>query len=231
VAVGYFRNLRGNTLEASVEVYYKRMHNLVDYRNGADLILNELLDADLVQGKGKAYGIELFINKKVGRLTGWTSYTYSRTKRKIETASTRDQINYGEWYPANYDQPHKVNIVALYQLSRRISISSNFTHNAGRPATYPDARYVFQGKVIPHYSTRNQQRIPDYHRLDFSASLEGRGNKWWKGSWTLSVYNVYGRKNAYSIFFRQVGTSLDTESVKLSIIGSVVPSLSYNFKF
>jgi hypothetical protein len=124
-----------------------------------------------------------------------------------------------------------LNVVAIYQLSQRINLSSNFTYNTGRPATYPDAQYIFTGTVIPHYSTRNQQRIPDYHRLDISATLDGRGNKWWKGSWTLSVYNVYARKNAYSIFFRQVEQTKDTQSVKLSIIGTAIPSLTYNFKF
>lgn len=231
LAIGYFRNFRENTLEASIELYYKKMQNLVDYKNGADLIGNELLDADLLQGKGRAYGIELLVNKKVGRLTGWTSYTYSRTERRITADDFRDQINYGDWYPANYDQPHKLNIVALYQISRRFSFSSNFTYNTGRPVTYPDAQYVYLDVVVPHYSTRNLQRIPDYHRLDASMTLDGRGNKRWKSSWSLSFYNLYARKNAYSIFFRQVQDTRNTESVKLSIIGSIIPSLSYNFKF
>ncbi|HYG38363.1 MAG TPA: carboxypeptidase-like regulatory domain-containing protein [Cytophagales bacterium] len=230
-AIGYFTTLRENTLEFSAEVYYKNFQNLVDYKNGADLIVNEMIDADILQGKGRAYGIEFLINKKVGRLTGWTSYTYSRTERQIKTPLLRDQINFGRWYPADYDQPNKINVVALYQLSKRISLSSNFTYNTGRPTTYPEAQYVYRGRIIPHYSSRNQQRIPDYHRLDFSATLEGRGNKWWKGSWTLSFYNIYGRKNAYSVFFRQKEGTQNTETVKLSIIGSIIPSLSYNFKF
>jgi outer membrane cobalamin receptor len=237
-ALGYFRNFRNNLFQVSVEGYYKQIQNLVDYKNGAELLLNPAIDADLLQGKGRAYGIEMLLNKKQGRLTGWAGYSFSRTERLINGSTPQEKINNGRYYPANYDQPHKVNIVAAYEHNKRWSFSANFTYQTGRPITYPDGGYRFHGMFLPYYSSRNQARISDYHRLDLAATLQGKhrpGQKW-EGSWTFSLYNVYARKNAYSIYFRnslRYGTyaSRQTEAVQLSILGTIFPSITYNFKF
>jgi hypothetical protein len=231
ISLGYFRNLRNNTIEASVEVYYKQMKDLVDFQNGAELVLNRAIEADLLAGTGRAYGIEVMLNKSVGRLTGWISYAYSKTERRVTSQFLSEKINGGEYYPSNYDLPNKVNVVAIFKAYERLSLSANFTYNTGRPATYPDARYYYSGIVTPQYSVRNQDRLPDYHRLDLSLTLNGKPHKKWQGSWVLAVYNVYARKNAYSVFLRPVRFTRDTESIRLSILGAAFPSLTYNFKF
>jgi len=235
VALGYFRNILENTYEASVEVYYKRMQNLVDYIDGADLLLNEFLEGDLLAGKGQAYGVELQTKKVKGDFTAWASYTYSVSERLV------DGINADEWYPSRYDQTHNFSLTGFYQLPGRWSFSSSFVFNTGTPTTFPTSRIEQQGYVIPHNSldVRHNVRIPSYHRLDISATLDSKNKpgRRWKGRWVFSVYNLYNRRNPFSIYVSQEDNRvpfdqpIKTEAVRLSVIGNFIPSVSYNFTF
>jgi len=237
VILGYFKNFAGNTIETSIEAYYKRIDNLLEYKDGANLLLNEILEADLLQGKGRAYGIELQAKKRAGRLTGWASYVYSRSERLVNGEFPEEQINFGKYYPSNYDKPHNVKIVGNYRITQRWSFAANFIYGTGRPFTAPYSKYninngLFEYITVGNFSQRNQYRIPDYHRLDISVTLSQGHKKYrkWKGSWTFSIYNVYGRKNAYSVFFRnEYGTP--PMPYKLAILGVPFPSLTYNFTF
>ncbi len=230
IAVGYFRNFSNNKYEASVEVYVKDFQNQIDYIDNADLFFNEQLAGDLLSGDGRAYGAEFFIKKNQGKLTGWVSYTLSRTERKVSG------LNRGEWYPTRFDRMNNLSVVALYELTKKWSFSANFVYSSGTPATFPTNRYEIQGIVVPHNveNSRNNYRIPDYHRLDISATLIPRKNedRRWKGEWVFSVYNVYGRRNPFSIFFEQdENNPIITEAIRFSVIGSFVPAISYNFSF
>lgn len=232
VAVGFFKNFLGNAYETSVEVYYKEINNIIDYKDGASLLLNTAIEADLLAGRGKAYGLEAQVKKTVGRLTGWASYTYSRTFIQVDGQYPEERINRGQYYPANFDKPHNLNLVMTFQKNRRWNLSANFIYSTGRPVTYPESKYLVGGVAVANYELRNQYRIPDYHRLDVSATMDGnhRRNKKWDGSWTFSIYNLYGRRNAYSVFFRAASSSAP-EAYKLSIFASAFPSITYNFKF
>ncbi|MEO1259040.1 MAG: TonB-dependent receptor [Bacteroidota bacterium] len=235
VALGYFQNFQNNDYELSAEVYWKTMDHLVEYIDGADLLLNEFLEGDLLEGTGRAYGIELMLKKNAGKITGWASYTLSRTERQVEG------INRGEWYPNRFDQTHNLSLTGFYELNKRLSFSANFAIISGTPTTFPTSRFEQQGYVIPHNAndTRNNVRIPTYHRLDVSATLEGKKNeeRRWQGQWVFSVYNLYNRRNPFSIYFAQedgripTGTPVNTEAVQLSVIGNFIPSVSYNFEF
>lgn len=235
VALGYFQNFRDNLYEFSGEIYYKSMDNLVDYIDGADLLLNEFLEGDLLTGKGRAYGMELMMKKNEGTFSGWVSYTLARTERLVEG------VNDDDWYPSRFDQTHNLSLTAFYEPGKRWTFSSNFVLISGTPTTFPTSRFEQQGFVIPHNAnnTRNNVRIPVYHRLDLSATLEGKKNeeRRWQSQWVFSIYNVYSRRNPFSIFFRQdqnrilPGQAVNTEAVRLSVIGNLIPSVSYNFKF
>jgi len=231
LAVGYFRNYRNNTIETSLELYYKKLTNILDYKDGADLFLNNLLEQELLAGEGKAYGAELMINKTMGRLTGWFSYTYSRTLQKFDGDYPELQINRGEYFPSNFDKPHEVTVSGTYRFSRRVTFSSNFTYSTGRPITLPEAKFSYDGYLVVQFSDRNKYRIPDYHRLDLSLTIEGnhKRDKNWHGSYTFSIFNVYGRKNPYSVFIKPNG--LLPQAYKLAVLGVVFPSFTYNFKF
>ena len=235
VALGYFRNFKDNTYELSSEVYYKKVQNTVDYIDGADLLLNPALEGDLIEGENRAYGLELMLKKTKGKFTGWVSYTAARTENRIAG------INNDDWYPTRFDQTHNLSLTTFYELSKRWSLSSNFTYITGTPTTFPTSRFEQQGYVVPHNAnnTRNNVRIPDYHRLDVGATFKGKeipGRKWY-GEWVFSVYNIYSRRNAFSIFFRPeegrlpVGEPITTEAVRLSVVGNFIPSVSYNFRF
>ncbi|GAA4402441.1 TonB-dependent receptor [Nibrella viscosa] len=231
-SVGYFRNTSGNMYELSAEVYYKTIRNAIDYKDGAQLVLTPAPETELLQGQGRAYGLETMVRKSKGFWTGWASYTYARTFLTIDGPYPEERINNGNAYPANFDKPHTVNIAAVYRPSTRFNISLNFTYSTGRPVTQPYARARVNGVIVPIFIDRNQQRIPDYHRLDFSMQFEQdpAKNKRWQSSWIFSVYNVYARRNAYSVFFKMNSRSL-TDAYKLSIFGTAFPSLTYNFKF
>ncbi|MFD1141271.1 TonB-dependent receptor domain-containing protein [Larkinella insperata] len=231
-SAGYFRNFQNDMYEASAEVYYRQSQNAIDYRDGAKLLLNPAPETDLVQGQGRAYGLELMLKKNRGFLTGWASYAFTRTHLLIDGPFSGERINSGRWYPANFDKPHAVNVLAIYRPSLKFTFSANYTYSTGRPMTVPYAKARVSNVVtLPVYLDRNQQRIPDYHRLDLSLTWEknpARKTRYWY-SWTFSVYNLYARKNAYSVFYRFSSYSTG-DANKLSIFGSAIPSLTYNFK-
>ena len=196
---------------------------------GDDITLNEALEAGLDQGKGTAYGAELLLKKDQGKLNGWLSYTYSRSFLEFESSNESFQINNGEQYPANYDQPHNVTLVLNLKLGPRTTLSSNFNYQTGRPITIPVSKFTYDAYLAAlNYSSRNEYRIPDYHRLDLSLTIKDRDKKnvRLKGEWVFSIYNVYSRNNAYSVFFNKYG-----RAYKLAVLGSIFPSVSYNFSF
>lgn len=231
VALGYYRDFNNNTIETSAEIYYKHIQDMIEYKGGASLILNELIETDLIDGTGNAYGLELLIKKKYGRLNGLVSYTYSRTLMKVVSEYPEETINRGNLYPANYDKPNDLTAVVSYKFSRRFSISSNITYSTGRPITLPVAKYKLRSSEYVHYSFRNEYRVPNYFRCDLSLNLEGnlRSKKLAHSSWSLSVYNVTGRNNVYSIYF--VSRSGKIQGYKLSIFSEPIPTLTYSFKF
>ena len=226
VAVGYFHHFRQNTIAFSTEVYYKRFQDLMDFRSGADLLLNETLETQLLHGQGRAYGLEMMLRKEQGRWTGWLSYTLSRTERQV------DGINNDSYYPTNYDKPHDVSLVLNYQLTPKWNVSTNFAYMTGRPFTLPSGRFSYEGMVVPDYTQRNGARMSNYHRLDLSFNYEPpiRTERRWRNTWTLGVYNLYARRNPYAISFREANSSGQTEAVQLSFFG-LIPSLTYNFIF
>ena len=228
VSMGYFRNFFNNQWETSVEGYYKDMKNILDYREGAQLFLNDAIETELLHGKGNSKGLELLLRKTQGKYTGWVGYTWSRTMREIEG------INNGNPYPSSYDRTHDISVVSNYELNKRWNFAANFIFATGNPTSYPVAKYVVQGNQLYEYSARNSNRIPSYHRLDLSATYDFKKNEHrrFEQSINFSVYNVYGRRNAYSITPRaNEDNPNQTEFVRLSIIGSQIPSITYNFKF
>ncbi|MDQ6814539.1 MAG: TonB-dependent receptor [Bacteroidota bacterium] len=225
VALGYYRNFKDNGFEFSSEIYYKTLQNQIDYKNGAQLRANENVESQLLLGKGRAYGLELFLKKRYGKLTGWISYTLSRTERKF------DEINHGSYYPATQDRTHDFSIVGIYQASSKWTLSSTWVYYTGNAITWPSGKYNVNGQVVFYYTERNGYRMPSYHRLDLSATLQGKKKPKFAGSWTFSVYNAYGRENPYTISFRQSKTDPQkTEAVQLSLF-RLIPSVTYNFKF
>lgn len=230
VALGVFHNINKPALSLSAEIYYKKMYHLIDYRNGVNLLLNEYLETELLSGEGRAYGLELMLRKNKGKLSGWLSYTLARSERRIDSDFAEDRVNNGEYYPTDYDRTHSLSFITTYELNKRVSLSANFILSTGRPVTFPSAKYKFMGATVQDYSTRNQNRIPSYHRLDLSLTLKGKHKHRWKGEWVFSIYNVYARRNAYSIYFVGDGTA-QNEATRLSILGGLFPSVTYNFKF
>lgn len=228
---GLFRNFKSNTIETSVEVYYKRMKNYLDYKSGAMLILNENIETDVINTEGKAYGIELMLRKVVGKLNGWVSYTYSRTLLRMDDPIAGEIINRGEYYPSNYDKPHDFTLVGNIKISHRFSVSSNITYSTGRPITLPVAMYYYAGGQRVHYSDRNSYRIPDNFRIDLSMNIEGnhRVHQKTHNSWTVGVYNLTGSKNPYSVYF--VTENGRVNGYKLSIFGSIIPFVNFNIRF
>jgi hypothetical protein len=238
--LGYFRDLtEDRKWEFSVEGYFRSTQNQVDYIDGADLLVNKFLEGDLLSGTGRAYGLELYLQKKTGRLNGWVSYTLGRTELNV------DGINNNEWYETRFNQLHNVKVVGFYEINKRWSASADFIFTSGTPTTFPTSRYVQQGILIPYNAneSRNNVHLANYHRLDIAFRLEGKtikkNGKARKNSdyWVFSLYNVYGRKNPFSIYFSQsdqrtaAGQPLQSQATQLSIIGSIVPSISYNFRF
>lgn len=237
-ALGLFKTPQKGLFETSAEVYYKKLQNLSEYKNGAILVMNHHVEADLINANGYAYGLELYAKKNSGRLNGWVSYTYSRTMRKTDNRFPDEVVNAKKYYPSVYDKPHDLSTVMNYQISRRWRFSGNFVLSSGRPVTLPELKYTYGGKQVVYYSDRNKYRMPPYHRMDVSITLDEnlRRKRMWKGSWTFSVYNLYGRKNPYSVFYRKDPSIQQTDKnqyaiYKLSVIGVPVPSITYNFKF
>jgi hypothetical protein len=230
VALGWFQNFKDNAYEFSVEGYYKKMDNQIDYVRRSDLLLNRYLEGDLLYGIGRAYGAEFFVKKNEGNLTGWISYTLSRTERKV------NGINNNDWFAARFDKTHNLTAVGIYQLNKRVTLSANFAASSGTPATYPTSRYEFDNIIIGNNDndSRNGSRIPWYHRLDLAVTVKAKKKLFGKGDaeWVYSIYNVYARKNPFSVFTRQnEDNPLVTEAVRFSVIGSLIPSITYNFKF
>jgi hypothetical protein len=230
ISVGYYHSMK-KSFEFSVEAYYKIMHNFLDYKGGAELILNHHIETDILNADGKAYGVELLVKKTSGKINGWFSYTYSRSLLKTAGETSIETINRGEYYPSNYDKPHAVNFIGNYKFNRRFSMSLNMVYSTGRPITLPIAKYNLNGSGRLLYSDRNQYRIPDYFRTDFSLNIEGNHKikKLAHSSWSLSVYNLTGRRNAYSVYFNSENGVV--KGYKLSIFGSAIPTITYNFKF
>ncbi len=230
IAIGYFRNFKQNKYETSAEIYVKDFQNQIDYIDNADIFFNEELEGELLSGDGRAYGIELYVKKNTGKLTGWVSYTLSRSERQV------NGISNDEWYPTRFDRMHNLSIVNSYELNKKWSFSANFVYSTGTPATFPTNRYEIQGVVVAHNvdNQRNNFRIPAYHRLDLSATLTPEKNKdrRIKGEWVFSVYNVYNRRNPFSIYFEQnENNPQQTDAIRYAVIGSFVPAVSYNFNF
>lgn len=228
-SLGIFQNLNNDKYETSVEGFYKTTQNAVDYIEGADIVLNPALEAGLIQGEGKAYGAEVFLKRKSGKLNGWIAYTYSRSLRKFDKETENQTINHGEYFPSSFDQPHRLSVILNYNLSRRVMFSANFNYSTGRPITIPVSKFSYDAYLsVLNYSERNEYRIPDYHRLDLSMIIKENPsrNRRFKGEWIFSIYNFYGRDNAYSIFFDKYGNAR-----KLSVMGSVFPSITYSFHY
>jgi hypothetical protein len=230
ISVGLYNNLRRNTIEASIEAYYKSMSNIIDYKGGAQLLMNEHFETDVINGKGKAYGVELMVEKKLGQLTGWVNYTYSRVLHKINGPFDEERVNGGVYFPANYDKPHNFKVVANFKFSRRVNFSTNFFYNTGRPYTMYLSLYNFKDAPRVYYSDRNAYRMEDYIRLDLAATVNGnlKVKKINHSSWTFSLYNVFGRKNPYSVYFKIVNQKVT--GYKLSIFGQPIFTITYNFK-
>lgn len=230
-SAGIFQNFLNNSIETSIEAYYKSLENVLEYKDGADLILNPTIETELLNGLGEAYGIEAYIKKKSKPLTGWVSYTYSRSLRQVVGPFPSESINSGNVYPANFDKPHDLTAVLEYQINPFVKYSSIFTYSTGRPVTFPSAKFSYFGDDVAFYDSRNQDRILDYHRLDMSLTFNfDAKSKLLKGDWVLAVYNLYGRRNAFSLFFDDLPGS-PPQAYKLSVLGIAFPSLSYNVKF
>lgn len=233
VALGYFRNISSGAYSFEVETYYKEVKNRLDYIDGADLIANDAIEQVILNGRMRAYGLEIMVKKNKGKFNGWVSYTLSKSEQQTPGRTPEEiGINNGKWYASAYDKTHNLAITSAYNLNEKWSFGANFALQSGQPVTYPNGQYEYLGITVPSYGLRNENRLPAYHHLDISATLTPRKNKDrnWKGEWVFSIYNLYNRMNAASINFRQNVDSGDNEAVKTSIFG-IVPAVSYNFKF
>ncbi len=238
VAFGYYKLLPDLDIEFNVESYFKHLRNIVEYRDGASILMNPHVETELVSAKGHGYGVEFYLTRKEGDFTGWISYTWSRSFRKTTEEHEIMQVNGNDYFPSSFDKPHSLIVNSTYRMTRRWRINATFTYNTGRPITLPEQVFNYQGHQPVQYSDRNKYRLPDYHRLDLSISLDEnlKLNAKWKGSWTLSILNVYGRKNAYSVFYKkdkptEENNFREYSLYKLYIIGRPLPTLTYNFIF
>ncbi|MBB1192446.1 hypothetical protein DNC80_02030 [Flavobacterium sp. SOK18b] len=233
VALGYFKNFKDDMYSLEVETYYKEVQNRLDYIDGADLIANKAIEQIILNGQLRSYGLEILFRKNEGRLNGWISYTLSRSEQQTPGRTPLETgINNGQWYNSVYDKLHNIAVTSSYNLNDKWSFGANFALQTGQPVTYPTGQYEYLGIVVPSYGLRNENRLPAYHHLDLAATLTPTKNKnrEWKGEWVFSIYNVYNRRNAASINFRQNADTGNNEAVRTSIFG-MVPAVSYNFKF
>jgi hypothetical protein len=238
VSLGVFKNFMKGIIEASVEGYYKNVSDVPEFKSGAQLVMNPDIEQEILFASMKAYGIEFLLRKNAGRFTGWVGYTYSRSFLQTSGKVKGILINEGREYPSYYDKPHDLSIITNYKISRRFSLSSLFTYSTGRPATYPESQFYVHHNPVIGYSDRNKYRLPDYHRLDVSLTLDTslKKKKKLKSSWVFSVYNVYGHKNVYSTYYqRDIPTDKNDYKkfafYELSIIGVPIPSITYNLTF
>ncbi len=224
-SIGYYRNFLNNKYEFSVETYYKIMQNQIDYKNGAQLNLNQNVENELLFGSGRSFGAEFFVKRKFGKLTGWLGYTLSKTELQIPG------VNNGDWYPARQDITNDIDVVVIYDLNKKWSFSATWIYNTGYPVTFPSGKYAINDNVIYYYTSRNGYRMPDYHRMDVGATYHCKKHPHYQAEWSFSVYNAYDRWNAYTITFQQnPNNSQQTQAVLTSLFG-IIPSVSYNFKF
>lgn len=231
ISIGYYKNFKIDKYEASLEVYHRNMRNLIDYRSGASIILNNDIEQDVILTEGKAYGAEIMLKKNGGKLNGWVSYTLSRSLLRTVDKEIREKVNNGEYYPSNFDQPHNLFLVANYEFSKRINTSLNANYSTGRPVTLPVGKFQYAGSERIFFSDRNQYRIPDYFRIDISANFEGnhKVKKLAHASWSVGVYNLLGRSNPYSVYFTPINGIM--KSFQLSIFARPIPFITYNFRF
>ncbi len=231
ISLGLYKNFKNNTIETSVEVYYKRTKNFLDYKSGAKLLINEHIETDVISTRGKAYGVEFLIKKNSGKINGWLSYSFSRTFLQQDDPIAGQTINRGEYYPASFDKPHNVNFIGNYRISHRYSISMNVVYSTGRPITLPIGVFSLGGANSLLYSDRNQYRVPDYFRTDFSVNIDGnhKVKQRFHNSWSFGIYNVTARENAYSVYFVQENGKIN--GYQLSIFGTAIPFVTYNIKF
>ncbi len=237
ISLGYYQNF-STDWEGYIEGYYKSLRNVIDYKDGADLLLNETLETELVSGFGRAYGLEFYLEKRSGPLHGWLSYTLSRSERRFSSRFTSEEINRGKFFPDNQDKTHDLSAVLIHPRSEYLSFSASFNYSTGRPITFPLGKYEIDGLIVPYFEGRNQNRISDYHRLDLAARWEPKTPKLHDKLglehyyWTFTLYNVYARRNAYSYFFRQSESDPNTtEVVRYSIFGFIIPAITLNFQF
>tara|TARA_R110000850_G_scaffold203228_1_gene329474 strand:+ start:86109 stop:88850 length:2742 start_codon:yes stop_codon:yes gene_type:complete len=230
-SLGVFKNIKNNLYELSIEGYYKKLNNILDYKVGGQLLLNEFVETEVLQGPGKSYGVEFLVKKNEGKLNGWLGYTYSRTLFKLASEFSEEQVNNGNYFPSNYDKPHDFSLVLNYKLTKRYSFSGNFVYQTGRPVTFPVGAFQEGGSQYVLYSDRNQFRIPDFYRLDIGFNMEGNHKikKFAHSFWNISIYNVLGRNNPFSVFF--VTEDGDIKAYQSSIFSVPVPTITYNFKF
>jgi hypothetical protein len=225
LALGYYQNFKENTYEFSAEIYYKALQNQIDYKNGAELRANENVESQLLFGKGRAYGLELFFKKKYGKLNGWVGYTLSKAERQFNL------INSGNWYNATQDRTHEISVVGIYQASKKWTVSATFVYYTGNAVTFPSGKYNINGQTVFYYTERNGYRMPDYHRLDIGATLQGKKTAKTDRSWTFSIYNAYSRENAFAINFQEdPDNAAKTQAVQTTLF-KIVPAITYNFKF
>lgn len=224
ISLGWFKNFSDNKYEFSIESYYKKMQNQIDYRDGANTLANDLLEGELLFGKGRAYGIETYLKKTSGKFTGWVSYTLSRTEKQI------DGINNGNWYAAKQDRTHDLSIVGIYDLNKKVTLSATFVYYTGSAITLPSGKYYVNNQVQWLYTERNGGRMPAYHRLDLAVTWYRKQTEKYESSWNFSIFNVYGHENAYSISFKESADHTTTEAVQTSLF-KMIPAITYNFKF
>ncbi|MEO8887660.1 MAG: carboxypeptidase-like regulatory domain-containing protein [Mucilaginibacter sp.] len=231
LSLGLYKNLKSNTIELSVEVYYKHLHDFLDFKSGANIILNHHVETDVIETQGKAYGIEFLLKKSVGKLNGWVSYTYSRTFLQANDPTQGDIINNGNYYPANFDKPHAFNFIGNFRVSHRFNASLNVTYSTGRPITLPVAKYYAVGAERVIYSDRNAYRIPDYFRTDLSMNIDGNHkiHQRFHNSWSIGIYNLTARQNPFSVYYVTKGGTVS--GYQLSIFGAAIPFINYNIRF
>lgn len=231
VSIGYYKNFKANTIETSIELYYKNIKDYLDYKSGAVLVMNHHIETDVLSTHGKAYGLEVMVKKTSGKLNGWVSYTFSRTFLQANDPSAGEVINGGKYYPANYDKPHDITAIGNYRFTHRYSFSFNATYSTGRPITLPIGRFYYMGSSRSYYTDRNVYRVPDYFRTDISLNIDGnhRLDQKIHNSWTFGIYNLTGRRNAYSVYYVSENSMIN--GYKLSIFGSAIPYVNFNIRF
>ena len=233
-ALGYFKNFKNNIYSVETEVFYKEIQNRIDYIDGANLIANDAIERVILNGEARAYGLEFLLRKNEGDFKGWLAYTLSKSEQRTPGRTANETgINNGNWYNTPYDKTHDISFNGSYELNEKWKFGANFVFQTGQPTNYPTGQFEYQGVVVPVYDApRNSERLPAYHRIDLSATLTPRKNKSrnWKSEWVFSIYNLYNRRNAASITFRENDETFVNEAVRTSIFG-IIPAVTYNFKF